>query len=85
MRFTGKSSSRKEYGNNPTRRYYMDYEGSPSNNYIKGNEEKAMAQYLPHTHEDLNSDFQIQVEKARYGLCVCNPNTAMGNWGMGTG
>lgn len=83
MRFTGKSSSSKEYGNNPTRRYYMDYEGSPSNNYIKGNEERAMAQYLP--HEDLNFDFQIQVETARCGLCVCNPNTAMGNWGTGTG
>lgn len=71
MRFTGKFSSSKEYWSNPTLRYYMHYEGSPSNDYIKGNEARAMAQYLPHTHEDLNSNFQIQVEKARCGLCVC--------------
>lgn len=59
----------------------MDYEGSPSN--IKGNEARAMAQYLPHTHEDLNSDFQLHVEKARCALCMCNPNTAMGELGHG--
>lgn len=42
----------------------MDYEGSPSNYYIKSNEARLMAQlvkYLPHKHEDLNSDLQMHV------------------------